>query len=68
MWTVTDANKGSNEISTCLLKFIKIMKESGIEEFSFFLTTVQGKIETNIFTLCGNKQLLHLNSILNIHF
>lgn len=43
MWTETDANRGSNEISTCLLKFIKMMKESGYEEYSFFSDNCAGQ-------------------------
>lgn len=43
MWTETDAKRGSNEICTCLMKFIKIMKERGSEEFSFFSDNCAGQ-------------------------
>lgn len=36
MWTESDAKRGSNEIATYLLKFMTLMKDSGIKEFSFY--------------------------------
>lgn len=36
MWNETEGNRGSNEIGTCLLKFIELLKNRGVEEFTFY--------------------------------
>lgn len=43
MWDESIGKRGSNEISTCILKFIKIMKERGIKEFSFYSDNCAGQ-------------------------
>lgn len=44
MWCESDGKRGSNEIGTCLLKFIKFMKENhGISEFSFYSDNCAGQ-------------------------
>lgn len=44
MWCESDGKRGSNEIATCLLKFIKHMKENpGISEFSFYSDDCAGQ-------------------------
>lgn len=44
MWCESDGKRGSNEIGTCLLKFIKLMKENhGINEFSFYSDNCAGQ-------------------------
>ena len=63
MWTETDANRGSNEITSYVLMFIEIMKEWGSEQFSYFsdncaghklktLTVLLIKIHYNQFLKC----------------
>lgn len=43
MWDESDGKRGSNEISTCILKFIKLKKLSGIKEFSFYSDNCAGQ-------------------------
>lgn len=43
MWDESDGKSGSNEISTCILKFIKIKKENGIKELSFYSDNCAGQ-------------------------
>lgn len=43
MWTESDAKRGSNEIATCLLKFMTLMKDSGIKAFSFYSDNCGGQ-------------------------
>lgn len=43
MWTETEGNRGSNEIGTCLLKFIELLKDKGVEEFTFYSDNCGGQ-------------------------
>lgn len=43
MWDESNGKRGSNEISTFILKFMKIKKENGIKEFSFYYDNCAGQ-------------------------
>jgi len=43
MWDESQGKRGSNEIGTCLLKFIESMKEKGYKEFSFYSDNCGGQ-------------------------
>jgi len=43
MWTETEGNRGSNEIGTCLFKFIELLKDRGVEEFTFYSDNCGGQ-------------------------
>jgi len=43
MWDESGGKRGSNEISTCILKFMKIKKENGIKELSFYFDNCAGQ-------------------------
>lgn len=43
MWDESEGKTGSNEIGTCLLKFIKSMNEKGYKEFSFYSDNCGGQ-------------------------
>lgn len=35
-WNESEGNRGSNGIGTCLVKFMKLIKEYSVEKFSFY--------------------------------
>lgn len=43
MWDESEGKRGSNEIGTCLLKFIKLKVEKGIKEFCFYSDNCGGQ-------------------------
>jgi len=43
VWNESEAKRGSNEIATCLLKFVKCMVEKGINEFCFYSDNCGGQ-------------------------
>lgn len=43
MWTESEGNRGSNEIGTCLLKFIALLKDRGVEDFTFYSDNCGGQ-------------------------
>jgi len=43
VWDESEAKRGSNEIATCLLKFMKCMVEKGIKEFCFYSDNCGGQ-------------------------
>lgn len=43
MWDESEGKRGSNEIGTCLMKFIQFMKEKGIKEFCFYSDNCGGQ-------------------------
>lgn len=43
MWDESEGKRGSNDIGTCLLKFIESMKEKGYKEFSFYSDNCGGQ-------------------------
>lgn len=43
MWDECEAKRGSNEIETCLLKFLKMMKEKGFKKFCFYSDNCGGQ-------------------------
>lgn len=43
VWNESEAKRGSNEIGTCLLKFIKHMTKKGVNEFRFYSDNCGGQ-------------------------
>ncbi|KAL4148290.1 hypothetical protein QTP88_002566 [Uroleucon formosanum] len=43
MWTKSESNRGSNEIGTCLLKFIALLKDRGVEDVTFYFDNGHGQ-------------------------
>jgi len=42
-WNEREAKRGSSEIATCLLKFMKHKKENGVKDFSFYSDNCGGQ-------------------------
>jgi len=43
MWNESEAKRGSNEIGTCLMKFLKYMTDKGVKEFCFYSDNCGGQ-------------------------
>lgn len=58
IWNESEAKRGANEIATCLLKFMTLLKHKyDTTEFIFIPTIAVGKIEIDSFLVCGS--MLH---------
>lgn len=66
MWNDSRGNRGFKEIETCLLKFIKTMKEKGCREFFLFRQLGRSKLQPIYLSEVGIC-FLHSKSQNNSH-